>query len=137
MMTMRTDGSMVQMPTAEEYAALQKVLAEATRRSESLVGELRVVRTERDLLKEQLNMFKRQLFAARSEVLGVNQKDMFFNEAEELGWTGCRCTTKRRCWGDSVARTHSDARQGHRRRADAVSLFTSVQRVRGATDILR
>ena len=83
---------MVQMPAAHEFAALQKALAEATRQSEeaarrnaSLVGELRVVRAERDLLKEQLNKFKRQLFAAKSEVLGINQKDMFFNEAEELG----------------------------------------------------
>ncbi len=38
------------MPTAQEFAALQLALAEATLRSESLVGELRVVRTERDLL---------------------------------------------------------------------------------------
>lgn len=73
------------MPTAEEFAALQKALAEAAQRSESLAGELRVVRTERDLLKEQLNKFKRQLFAAKSEVGGTHQKDMFFNEAEELG----------------------------------------------------
>jgi transposase len=76
---------MVQMPSAEEFAALQRALAEATQRSESLVGELRVMRTERDLLQEQLNQFKRQLFAAKSEVLGTNQKDLFFNEAEELG----------------------------------------------------
>ena len=40
---------------------------QAARRSE-LGGELRVVRTERDLLKEQLNRFKRQLFEAKSEV---------------------------------------------------------------------
>ena len=73
------------MPTAEEFAALQQALAEATRRSESLVGELRVVRTERDLLKEQLNKFKRQLFAAKSEASARDQKDMFFNEAEDLG----------------------------------------------------
>ncbi len=80
------------MPTAEEYAALQNALAEATqrsedatRRSESLVGELRITRAERDLLKEQLNKFKRQLFAAKSEVSATHQKDMFFNEAEDLG----------------------------------------------------
>jgi transposase len=83
---------MVHMPTAEEIAALRRALSDAiergeqaARRSEALAGELRMVRTERDLLKEQLNKFKRQLFAAKSEVLGVNQKDMFFNEAEELG----------------------------------------------------
>jgi transposase len=66
---------MVRMPTAEEFAALQQALADAR-------GELRVVRTERDLLKEQLNRFKRQLFAAKSEAGGLHQKDMFFNEAE-------------------------------------------------------
>jgi transposase len=69
---------MVRMPTAEEFAALQQALADAR-------GELRVVRTERDLLKEQLNRFKRQLFAAKSEAGGLHQKDMFFNEAEAQG----------------------------------------------------
>lgn len=49
------------MPTAEEFAALQKALAQATQTSESLAGELRITRAERDLLKEQLNKFKRQL----------------------------------------------------------------------------
>ncbi|HEY0821142.1 MAG TPA: IS66 family transposase, partial [Rhizobacter sp.] len=73
------------MPTPEEFTALQQALANALKRNESLTGELRVVRTERDLLKEQLNKFKRQLFAASSEVTGQHQKDMFFNEAESLG----------------------------------------------------
>jgi transposase len=50
-----------------------------------VAGELRVTRAERDLLQQQLNKFKRQLFAASSEVLGDHQKDMFFNEAEALG----------------------------------------------------
>jgi transposase len=76
---------MVRMPTAEEIAALQQALADALKQNQSLAGELRVVRTERDLLKEQLNKFKRQLFAARSEVSGQQQKDMFFNEAEREG----------------------------------------------------
>jgi transposase len=76
---------MQQMPSAEEFQALQQALAEAARRNEALAGELRVVRTERDLLQEQLNRFKRQLFAAKSEVRGTEQKDLFFNEAEGLG----------------------------------------------------
>ena len=70
---------MHQLPTAEKFTALQLALAEATRRSESLNSELRVVRTERDLLQEQLNKFKRQLFAAKSEAGEVGcaqQKDM-------------------------------------------------------------
>jgi len=66
---------MVHMPESEEIEALKHALAEA-------MGELRVVRTERDLLKEQLNHFKRQLFAARSEAGATHQKDLFFNEAE-------------------------------------------------------
>ena len=80
------------MPTAEEYAALQKALAQATAQQQeasachaSLIGELRITRAERDLLKEQLNKFKRQLFAAKSEASAGHQKDMFFNEAEALG----------------------------------------------------
>ena len=76
---------MADMPTLEEFPALQEALADALKRNDSLAGELRVTRTERDLLKEQLNKFKRQLFAASSEVSGQHQKDMFFNEAESLG----------------------------------------------------
>ena len=83
---------MVASPTSEQFAALQQALADALKHNERLsgelrttTGELRIVRTERDLLKEQLNKFKRQLFAASSEVTGQHQKDMFFNEAESLG----------------------------------------------------
>lgn len=83
---------MVNMPTLEEFTALQQALDSALKHNESLAGELRtttgelrIVRTERDLLKEQLNRFKRQLFAASSEVTGHHQQDMFFNEAESLG----------------------------------------------------
>lgn len=76
---------MVRMPTAEEIAALRQALADALGRNDSLAGELRVVRSERDLLKEQLNRFKRQLFEAKSEVSAAHQKDMFFNEAEVVG----------------------------------------------------
>jgi transposase len=83
---------MVQSPTAEELAALLEALAaatrqgeEATQRNAALLGENRVLRAERDLLKERLNKFMRQIFAAKSEVSGLHQKDMFFNEAEALG----------------------------------------------------
>jgi transposase len=76
---------MLSMPTPDELAALQSALAEAKQRNEALAGELRITRTERDLLREQLNQFKRQLFQAKSEVLGTQQKDMFFNEAEAEG----------------------------------------------------
>ena len=76
---------MVHMPTLEEIAALRQALSDAIARSDGLVGELRVLRTERDLLKEQLNRFKRQLFDAKSEVSAGQQKDLFFNEAELEG----------------------------------------------------
>ena len=76
---------MVHMPSAEEIAALRQALAEALGHNDSLAAELRVVRTERDLLKEQLNRFKRQLFDAKSETSAAHQKDMFFNEAEVEG----------------------------------------------------
>jgi transposase len=76
---------MVHMPTPEEFAALQQALADALRQKDALTGELRVLRTERDLLQEQLNRFKRQLFAAKNEASTTEQKDLFFNEAESLG----------------------------------------------------
>ena len=76
---------MVDTPTLEEFAALQQALADALKRNDSLVGELRVTRTERDLFKEQLNKFERQLFAANSGAASPHQKDMFFNEAGSLG----------------------------------------------------
>jgi transposase len=75
---------MVHMPTPEEFAALQQALVDALRQKDSLAGELRVARAERDLLQEQLNRFKRQLFAAKSET-SDQQNDLFFNEAENLG----------------------------------------------------
>ena len=79
------DCKMIDTPAPDELTALQQALADALKNIESLTGELRVTRTERDLLKEQLSKFKRQLFAASSEVSGQHQKDLFFNEAESLG----------------------------------------------------
>ena len=75
---------MVHMPTSDDVIALQQALSEALQRNESLAGELRVTRAERDLLEEKLSKFTRQLFAASSEATAL-QKDMFFNEAESLG----------------------------------------------------
>ena len=82
---------MAQIPPSAEVAALQAALAEALRQAEqatqqvqSLSGQLRVVRTERDLLQEKLNQITRRLFAAQSEAGTTPQKDLFFNEAEGL-----------------------------------------------------
>ena len=79
---------------ADELNALKEALAvatgqalEAKRQSDKLAAELRMVRTERDLLKERLNKFLRKIFDAKSEAGGQSQKDMFFNEAEALGAT--------------------------------------------------
>ncbi|MFM9969162.1 MAG: IS66 family transposase [Burkholderiales bacterium] len=73
--------------TEEEFIRLRERSARLDRSEserEALRGELRVVRTERDLLKERLSVFIRRLFAAKSEARGTEQKDLFFNEAEQL-----------------------------------------------------
>ena len=61
--------------------AQQRALNEAL---QTTTAELRVVRTERDLYKEQLATAQRRLFAAKSEARGSAQQDLFFNEAEAL-----------------------------------------------------
>lgn len=66
--------------TAEELAAL---IAER----DALAGALRVATTERDLALERLRALQRQLFAAKSEARGTEQKDLFLNEAEALAPT--------------------------------------------------
>ncbi|HEX7952320.1 MAG TPA: transposase, partial [Burkholderiales bacterium] len=66
--------------TAEELATL---IAER----DALAGALRVATTERDLALERLRSLQRQLFAAKSEARGTDQKDLFLNEAEALAPT--------------------------------------------------
>ena len=66
--------------TAEDFNAL---IAER----DALRGELKVVKVERDLLKEKLNAFLRKLFAAKSEARGNGQSELF-NEAEALASAG-------------------------------------------------
>ena len=82
---------MTKAPSIEEFAALKQALDAAQSQRDAvqaqrdwLAGENRVLRVERDLLKERLNKMMRKVFAAKSEALGTNQKDMFFNEAEAL-----------------------------------------------------
>ena len=82
---------MTKQPSIEEFAALQKALdaAQSQRdavqsKCDSLSGENRFLRVQRDLLQEKLNKLMRKVFAPSSEVLGTRQKDMFFNEAEAL-----------------------------------------------------
>ena len=76
---------MLATPATEEFNAVKEALAQALRRSDALAGELRMVRAERDLLRERLNQSMRKLFAARSEASSAQQRDLFFNEAEVLG----------------------------------------------------
>lgn len=71
----------------EELTRLRGLAAQQMQQLETLRAELRVVRTERDLLQERLNAFTRRLFAAKSEARGTEQKDLFFNEAEALAPT--------------------------------------------------
>jgi len=52
-----------------------------------LEGELRRMRVERDLLRAQLQAAQHRLFAAKSEVRGSEQRDLFLNEAETLATT--------------------------------------------------
>ena len=65
--------------TADEFQAL---IAER----DALRGELKVVKVERDLLKEKLNAYLRKLFAARTEARTSGQSELF-NEAEALAAT--------------------------------------------------
>ena len=87
---------MSMQPTLEEFNALRQAIEalQSQRDSlqvqrdalhstqQSLVGENRVLRVERDLLKERLAKMMHKMFAAKSEVRSTEQKDMFFNEAE-------------------------------------------------------
>jgi transposase len=50
----------------------------------ALQQEAKLLRIERDLYKERVAAFERQLFAAKSEQRGAHQRDLFFNEAEVL-----------------------------------------------------
>jgi transposase len=68
--------------STEDYQAL---LGEQQR----LAHQLRLMTVERDLLKERLDAFLHQLFAAKSEArANPAQRDLFLNEAEALAPTG-------------------------------------------------
>lgn len=75
--------------TADEIEAL---IAERN----ALRGELKVVKVERDLLKEKLNAYLRRLVAARSEARTSDQSELF-NEAEAI--LDCRRVCDRRSIG--------------------------------------
>jgi transposase len=79
------------LPTELDVVALHTRLAEFQTRiaileqeREALHAEAKFLRVERDLYKERVAAFERQLFAAKSEQRGLHQRDLFFNEAEAL-----------------------------------------------------
>jgi transposase len=81
--------------TTEEYAAL---LAERDGlrsecdhlrdEREGLNGEVRTLKVKVTLLEERLRAHLRKLFDAKSEARGIEQKDLFFNEAEAAASPG-------------------------------------------------
>lgn len=84
----------VTVSSQDQLLALKNALSERDealhlerKERERLAGELRLTRTERDLLRERLLALQRKLFAAKSEVRGSDQKDLFLNEAEALAPT--------------------------------------------------
>jgi transposase len=87
-----------------------------------LRGELRVTKVERDLLKEQLGAFQRQLFGAKSEACGAEQRDLFLNEAEALPPTAATSPAK-----SDEAETEVE---GHNVRSPVVSRSIPVFRVK-------
>lgn len=83
-------------PTPEAFAAL---IAER----DALRDQLKTVTVECDLLKEKLAAQQRQLFAAKSEARGTDQKDLFLNEAEALAPEGSPVAEEAEADGTEVA----------------------------------
>ncbi len=67
---------------AAEQARTER--AEMDKERSTLRNEVRMLKAQCDLLTERLNARIRQLFAAKSEARGSDQRDFFFNEAEAL-----------------------------------------------------
>jgi transposase len=81
---------------------------------EALIGEFRNVRIERDLLKERLNAAVRRLFAAKSEARGLEQKDLFFNEAETLAGPNAAASEKALAEATIEVPAHRRAKRGRK-----------------------
>lgn len=74
-------------PTSEDYQALLADRDALRSECNGLRGEVRTLKVEIGLLEERLKVHLRKLFDAKSEVR-VDQKDLFFNEAEVLAPAG-------------------------------------------------
>jgi transposase len=93
-------------PPTDELQALRAELA-------SLKGELRVVTVERDLLRERLKAFQRQLFGAKSEARDGDQRDLFLNEAEALA-AGCEAAQESAPEDDVEIGAHKRKKRGRK-----------------------
>jgi transposase len=71
-------------PLPAQLVAFAARIATLEQEREALQQEAKLLRIERDLYKERVAAFERQLFAAKSEQRGIHQRDLFFNEAEAL-----------------------------------------------------
>lgn len=93
--------------TAEEFNAL---IAER----DALRGQLQVVKVERDLLQEKLNVYLRKLFAAKSEARGTDQADLFLNEAEALSGSDSAPAQEDEAAEALTVASHRRAKRGRR-----------------------
>jgi transposase len=102
--------------TAEELKALlaaRDAAHELQQERDALRGELRLVTAERDLAEERLKAYRRELFGAKSEARGSEQKDMFFNEAESLAPNADAQPAQEETPGTNVA-GHSRKKRGRK-----------------------
>ena len=74
--------------TTEDYEALVADRDALRDKCDGLNGEVRTLKATVSLLEERLKAHLRQLFAAKSEARGTEQKDLFFNEAEASAPSG-------------------------------------------------
>ena len=74
--------------TTEDYEALVAERNALRGECDGLSGEVRTLKVKVSLLEERLKAHLRQLFDAKSEARGTDQKDLFFNEAEALAPPG-------------------------------------------------
>ncbi|AGR69822.1 transposase C of IS166 homeodomain protein [Burkholderia pseudomallei MSHR983] len=76
-------------------------------------SELRVATVERDLLREKLKAYQRQLFAAKSEARGAEQRDLFLNEAEAAA-TGSEPAQETEAEQSIEVGAHECKKRGHK-----------------------
>ena len=126
---------MTKQPTLEEFNALREAMEslQCQRDSlqsahESLIGENRVLRVERDLLKERLARMMRKMFAAKSEARGTEQKDMFFNEAEAQAAATQAAPAQEESQADQGADADTTDVAGHKRKRGRKPLDPALPR---------